>query len=109
MVDAVGLMAGRFAAAEALGREITTPPVTTAMGALLNHITTGAEAETFQPMNVNFGLFPAIELERATVVAKSGRRVKLGKREKNEQLAERALASLRPFLERVVAGGQGAA
>jgi methylenetetrahydrofolate--tRNA-(uracil-5-)-methyltransferase len=57
---AVGLMAGRFAAAEALGQGITTPPVTTAMGALLNHITTGADAETFQPMNVNFGLFPPI-------------------------------------------------
>ncbi|MBU6475935.1 MAG: methylenetetrahydrofolate--tRNA-(uracil(54)-C(5))-methyltransferase (FADH(2)-oxidizing) TrmFO [Alphaproteobacteria bacterium] len=50
---AVGLMAGRFAA----GLE-NAPPVTTAMGALLNHITTGANAETFQPMNVNFGLFP---------------------------------------------------
>ena len=50
---AVGLMAGRFAA----GLE-SAPPVTTAMGALLNHITTGANAETFQPMNVNFGLFP---------------------------------------------------
>ncbi|MCE9508722.1 MAG: methylenetetrahydrofolate--tRNA-(uracil(54)-C(5))-methyltransferase (FADH(2)-oxidizing) TrmFO [Alphaproteobacteria bacterium] len=57
---AVGLMAGRFAAAEALGQGITAPPVTTAMGALLNHITTGADAETFQPMNVNFGLFPPI-------------------------------------------------
>jgi methylenetetrahydrofolate--tRNA-(uracil-5-)-methyltransferase len=57
---AVGLMAGRFAAAEALGQNMLTPPVTTAMGALLNHITTGADAETFQPMNVNFGLFPPI-------------------------------------------------
>ncbi|MFH1158191.1 MAG: methylenetetrahydrofolate--tRNA-(uracil(54)-C(5))-methyltransferase (FADH(2)-oxidizing) TrmFO [Pseudomonadota bacterium] len=55
---AVGLMAGRFAAAEVLEGNISTPPVTTAMGALLNHITTGADAETFQPMNVNFGLFP---------------------------------------------------
>ena len=54
----VGLLAGRFAAAEILGQDITTPPVTTAMGALLNHITTGANAETFQPMNINFGLFP---------------------------------------------------
>ncbi|MDG3443879.1 methylenetetrahydrofolate--tRNA-(uracil(54)-C(5))-methyltransferase (FADH(2)-oxidizing) TrmFO [Nitrospirillum amazonense] len=57
----VGLMAGRFAAAERLGRALPTPPVTTALGALLNHITGGAEAETFQPMNVNFGLFPAPE------------------------------------------------
>lgn len=58
---AVGLMAGRFAAAEALGQKPSTPPVTTAMGALLNHITTGANAETFQPMNINFGLFPPID------------------------------------------------
>jgi methylenetetrahydrofolate--tRNA-(uracil-5-)-methyltransferase len=57
---AVGLMAGRFAAAEMLGQPVQTPPVTTAMGALLNHITTGANAETFQPMNVNFGLFPPL-------------------------------------------------
>ena len=40
---------------------MSTPPVTTAMGALLNHITTGANAETFQPMNINFGLFPPID------------------------------------------------
>ena len=58
---AVGLLAGRFAAAEILGQDMSTPPVTTAMGALLNHITTGANAETFQPMNVNFGLFPPID------------------------------------------------
>jgi len=55
---AVGLMAGRFAAAERLGRIPVAPPGTTAMGALLGHITGGADAETFQPMNVNFGLFP---------------------------------------------------
>jgi len=58
---AVGLMAGRFAAAELRGKTPTTPPTTTAMGALLNHITGGADAATFQPMNVNFGLFRPIE------------------------------------------------
>ena len=58
---AVGLLAGRFAAAELLGREMTPPPLTTALGALLGHITGGAEAENYQPMNVNFGLFPPIE------------------------------------------------
>lgn len=56
---AVGLLAGRFAASErVVGGDIVAPPPTTAMGALLNHIIGGAEAETFQPMNVNFGLFP---------------------------------------------------
>ena len=58
---AVGLMAGRFAVAEKSGYAATCPPPTTAMGALLNHITTGANAETFQPMNVNFGLFPPVD------------------------------------------------
>lgn len=57
---AVGLMAGRFAAAELGGRTLPSPPLETALGALLGHITGGAEAETYQPMNVNFGLFPPI-------------------------------------------------
>jgi len=54
---AVGLLAGRFAAAERTGKTPSLPPATTALGALLGHITGGAEAETYQPMNVNFGLF----------------------------------------------------
>ena len=58
---AMGILAGRFAAGERLGIEIAPPPPVTAFGALLSHITGGAEAETFQPMNVNFGLFPPIE------------------------------------------------
>jgi methylenetetrahydrofolate--tRNA-(uracil-5-)-methyltransferase len=58
---AVGLMTGRFAAAERRGTVSAAPPATTAMGALLSHITGGADATTFQPMNVNFGLFPPIE------------------------------------------------
>jgi methylenetetrahydrofolate--tRNA-(uracil-5-)-methyltransferase len=58
---AIGLMAGRFAAAELAGRDLPPPPPETALGALLGHITGGAEAETYQPMNVNFGLFPPIE------------------------------------------------
>ncbi len=57
---AVGLLAGRFAVAERRGNTPARPPETTAMGALLNHITGGAVAETFQPMNVNFGLFPPL-------------------------------------------------
>jgi methylenetetrahydrofolate--tRNA-(uracil-5-)-methyltransferase len=60
----MGLLAGRFAAAEKLGRAVTPPPPTTALGALLTHITTGhvpGKKGAFQPMNVNFGLFPDIE------------------------------------------------
>jgi methylenetetrahydrofolate--tRNA-(uracil-5-)-methyltransferase len=58
---AVGLMTGKFAAAERRGLVPIAPPATTAMGALLGHITGGADATTFQPMNVNFGLFPPID------------------------------------------------
>jgi methylenetetrahydrofolate--tRNA-(uracil-5-)-methyltransferase len=61
---AMGLLAGRFAAAERLGQALTPPPPTTALGALLTHITTGhvpGKKGAFQPMNVNFGLFPEME------------------------------------------------
>jgi methylenetetrahydrofolate--tRNA-(uracil-5-)-methyltransferase len=64
---AMGLLAGRMAAAEILGKTLPPPPPDTATGALITHITGGAEAKTFQPMNVNFGLFPPID-------AKGGRR-----------------------------------
>jgi methylenetetrahydrofolate--tRNA-(uracil-5-)-methyltransferase len=57
---AIGLLAGRFAAAELAGAELASPPAETALGALLGHITGGAEADTYQPMNVNFGLFPPL-------------------------------------------------
>ena len=64
---AVGILAARFAAAERSGEALPAPPVETALGALLNHITGGADAETFQPMNVNFGLMPPLpgRLKRA--------------------------------------------
>jgi methylenetetrahydrofolate--tRNA-(uracil-5-)-methyltransferase len=58
---AVGLMAGRFAAAELSGADLFPPPPETALGALLGHITGGADASSYQPMNVNFGLFPPVE------------------------------------------------
>jgi len=59
--SAIGLLAGRFAAAELAGTTLPPLPPTTALGALLGHITGGAEADAYQPMNVNFGLFPPIE------------------------------------------------
>jgi methylenetetrahydrofolate--tRNA-(uracil-5-)-methyltransferase len=63
---AVGLLAGRFLAAELSGEAPSLPPLETALGALLNHITGGADAETYQPMNVNFGLFPPLVLDQKT-------------------------------------------
>ncbi len=77
---AMGLLAGRMAAAEALGRDLPPPPGTTAMGALVHHITGGAEAKTFQPMNVNFGLFPPVE-------ARSGRK---GRKDRYPAYTDRA-------------------
>ena len=74
---AVGLLAGRFAAAEALGETAEVPPATTAIGALLGHITGNATADTYQPMNVNFGLFPPLpervhkSIRKAAMVARA--------------------------------------
>src|SRR3954451_15205591 len=64
---AVGILAARFAAAELRGETLRAPPPETALGAILAHITGGAEAESFQPMNVNFGLMPPLDgrLKRA--------------------------------------------
>lgn len=88
----VGLMAGIFAAAEVRGQTPQLPPPTTAMGALLNHITGGADAETFQPMNINFGLFPEID----TLDAK-GRPVRGPDRKK--ALAARALTDIQAWAQ----------
>jgi methylenetetrahydrofolate--tRNA-(uracil-5-)-methyltransferase len=103
---ACGLLAGRFAAAERLGRTIPRPPQTTAHGALLGHITGGhivdAEAEkgatrSFQPMNVNFGLFPPID---APGTDADGRRLKGKARgaEKKKLLSKRALSEWAEWL-----------
>ena len=86
---AIGLMAGIMAATEAQSGEWTPPPVDTAHGALLAHITGGADADTFQPMNVNFGLFPPIDL----VTTPNGKRRKLRGRERKMAYATRALES----------------
>lgn len=59
----VGIMAARFAVSEINGEDYSMPPATTALGSLLHHITGGANADTFQPMNINFGLFPPLEVK----------------------------------------------
>ena len=89
----MGLLAGRFAAYERLGKAITPPPPTTALGALLTHITGGhiEAGGTFQPMNVNFGLFPVPD--QVPNKDENGKRLR-GKekgRAKKRVMAERAL------------------
>ena len=86
---AMGLLAGRMAAAEILGRDLPPVPPTTAMGALVTHITGGAVAKTFQPMNVNFGLFPPLE------DARSGRR---GRKDRYKGYTDRAKADWQAWL-----------
>lgn len=87
----IGLLAGRFAVAEARGVTTLPPPLTTALGALLGHVTGLAEAETYQPMNVNFGLFPPPP-ERD----ENGRRVK--GRDRKKLYTVRALNDLAAWL-----------
>ncbi|MDP4032587.1 MAG: methylenetetrahydrofolate--tRNA-(uracil(54)-C(5))-methyltransferase (FADH(2)-oxidizing) TrmFO [Pseudorhodobacter sp.] len=85
---AMGLLAGRMAAAEILGRTLPPPPPETAMGALISHVTGGAEAKSFQPMNVNFGLFPPID-------AKGGRR---GRKDRYKAYTDRAKEAFTAWL-----------
>ena len=100
----VGLMAGRFAAAERLGQTPAMPPVTTALGALLNHITGGhletieAGPRSFQPMNINFGLFPP---PTEPVKSPDGKRLKGPEKSKARklQITERAKHDLTLWLE----------
>ncbi len=86
---AMGLLAGRLAVAEMTGTALPPVPQTTAMGALVTHITGGAEAKTFQPMNVNFGLFPPVE------GLKGGRR---GRKDRYRAYTDRAKADWRAWL-----------
>ena len=95
---AVGLLAGRFAAAERLGRPIAPPPATTALGALIGHITGGhveAGKGSFQPMNINYGLLPPLEAA-GPKRREDGSRIGAKERGRNKKLAmgERALADL---------------
>lgn len=94
---ATGLLAGRFAAAERLGKTLDAPPPTTALGALVDHVTGGhLEAEgkaTFQPMNINYGLLPPLE---APKVDEAGKKIPLKERgrAKKRLMSVRALADL---------------
>jgi methylenetetrahydrofolate--tRNA-(uracil-5-)-methyltransferase len=86
---ATGLLAGCFGAAERLGADVTRPPETPAHGALLDHITGGAQADTFQPMNINFGLMPPLDDGALAGIPRKER-----KRERRKAVGVRALADL---------------
>ncbi|SDN89655.1 methylenetetrahydrofolate--tRNA-(uracil-5-)-methyltransferase [Lutimaribacter pacificus] len=88
--SAMGLLAGRMAAAEILGQTLPQVPQDTAMGALIHHITGGAEAKTFQPMNVNFGLFRPVD------GLKGGRR---GRKDRYKAYTDRAKAAWAAWLD----------
>jgi len=100
---AVGLMAARFAAAERLGEPLAPPPPTTAHGALLNHITGGhletidAGPPSFQPMNVNFGLFPPLA---QAPTGPGSKRLRAAERNaaRKQALARRARADLQAWI-----------
>ncbi|TIS51801.1 methylenetetrahydrofolate--tRNA-(uracil(54)-C(5))-methyltransferase (FADH(2)-oxidizing) TrmFO [Mesorhizobium sp.] len=99
---AIGLLAGRFAAAERLGQAASLPPPTTAFGALLNHITSGhivsddePGKRSFQPMNVNFGLFPPVEAPKNEGKRLRGKEKTIAKR---HAITARALADCRAWL-----------
>ena len=86
---AIGLLAARFATAEVNGRGLPAPPPETALGALLGHITGGADVETYQPMNINFGLMPPLEGPKAK------------KADRKKLYTDRARAALKEWMEEV--------
>jgi len=108
---AIGLLAGQYAAADIANETVAAPPPTTAFGALLGHITGGHTSDgagaknTFQPMNVNFGLFPPIDAPRTD---ESGRRLKGKERGKAKKhaMCERALEDLAEWLTPVTAAAE---
>jgi len=94
---AMGLLTGRLAAAQALGRDLAPPPPETAMGALVEHITGGHLAGSkFQPMNINYGLLPPLE---APKVDEAGVKIPLKERgrAKKRLMSLRAMESLKAW------------
>lgn len=91
---AIGLLAGLAASAQALGGEFIAPPATTALGAILAHVTGGAHVDTYQPMNVNFGLFPP-----APERDERGKKIK--GRDRKKLYSDRARADITPWLSQL--------
>ena len=92
---AIGLLAGYFSASDYLNVEFFSPPRTTALGSLIAYITQEASSESFQPMNVNFGLFPSLN---ETKIVK-GKPKQLKGRERKLALSQRALKDIRTWYQ----------
>tara|TARA_B110000908_G_scaffold171262_1_gene233390 strand:+ start:22677 stop:24050 length:1374 start_codon:yes stop_codon:yes gene_type:complete len=98
---AMGLLAGRYLAAQILGKQLSPPPIVTAFGALINHITGGhiegaGTAKSFQPMNVNFGIMPPLEHKKHEI---EGRMVKIKRKDRKPLKSKRALDALACWLD----------
>ncbi len=94
---AVGLLAGYFAAAELQEKEIILPPKTTAFGSMLNHLQDATNIDDYQPMNINFGLFPELALEKTA----NGKIIKKKGADRKLAYSQRALADIKPWLEAI--------
>lgn len=96
---AVGLLAGYFAACEALSVAAVLPPKTTAFGSMLTHITDDTNIENFQPMNINFGIFPTIQGE----ITANGKFKKIKGMDRKTAYCHRALTDIQPWLKEIAA------
>lgn len=93
----IGYLCGYFAACRLSGREIILPPRNTAFGSMLNHLTDDTDIENYQPMNINFGIFPTIQGE----VTANGKFKKIKGMDRKKAYTERALAEVRPWIESI--------
>ena len=89
---AIGLLAGKFSGYDFYSNPYSMPPLTTAIGAILNHITKDASVETFQPMNINFGLFPALDTDNLE------KKLQKRGRERKKAITTRALSDLESWM-----------
>ena len=94
---AIGLLAGYFAACEAQQVQPVLPPETTALGAMLKHLRDDTNIDDFQPMNINFGIFPTIQGE----TTKNGKFRKIKGMERKEAYCRRALADIENWIAQI--------
>jgi methylenetetrahydrofolate--tRNA-(uracil-5-)-methyltransferase len=93
----VGLLCGYFASCKALGKKAVLPPRTTAFGSMLSHLIDATDIENFQPMNINFGIFPTIQGETTA----NGKFKKIKGMDRKTAYCHRALADIQPWLKEI--------